>query len=132
MKVEIKGLDELQKKLEALGKTGSKKVVRKALREAMKPLYQEIKASIPVETGEQKKAVKLRAIKRSRSKIGVKVELADPDGKLGALPTEYGWKTKSGHKIEAQSNIRGAFEKMKNGIADKAEKLIVEGIGEEL
>jgi HK97 gp10 family phage protein len=131
--LEIKGIEELTAKLEALGKNGTKKVMRQAMRAAMKPMLDAVKSKIPVETGEMKRNVKLRALKRSRTQFGYKVELADPTGELGAVPIEYGWKTaKAKHKIEGQGNIRQAFELTKYTSLETAQNLIKEGIEGEM
>lgn len=133
MNLEIKGIEEIVAKLQALGKTGTKKVLRKAMREALRPMLQEVKARLPVVTGEQKKNVKLRALKRSRKSFGYKVELSDPTGEMGAVPTEYGWHAgKDKHHIEGQGNIRQAFEATKEQTKTICNVLIKEGLEGEM
>lgn len=72
--ISILGVPELQKKLAALPWALQRKIMRKALRLAGKPVLATAKAMVPVDTGALKKGLKLRAIKRnSRGIIGVRV-----------------------------------------------------------
>lgn len=58
------------KKLEGVTQ---RKTFRKAVRESFKPVLRAAKANAPVLTGLMRQKIRLRAIKRSRSRIGVQV-----------------------------------------------------------
>lgn len=71
--IEVLGDKALQRKLRALPIAMEKKIVRKALREAGRPILASAKALVPVRTGALKKSLRLRALKRSRGSFGVQV-----------------------------------------------------------
>jgi HK97 gp10 family phage protein len=73
----ITGLPSLDRKLKALEPRVAKKVVRQALRKGAKRVQARVKQLAPKgPTGQTRKAVKVRAFKRSRKgTIGVKVRI---------------------------------------------------------
>lgn len=91
---------ELRGKLSALTDAEARKAVLGATREAAKLIMAEVKRTIPKRTGLLRKSVKVRAIKRSRKRIGVRVTTSkfnsNYQGKAfyGAF-LEFGWKTGS-------------------------------------
>lgn len=102
----------------ALGKLPGKvqkKLVRKAMRPPGKVILQKVKAATPVRHGVLRKSLKLRALKRSRFRMGMMIPLPTRDA-LGISATarsyyptalEYGWKDRYGHQHPARSYIRG-------------------------
>lgn len=95
--ITLSGDRQLLAKLDRLSKKDSRAVVRKAARKAAKPVMQQARANAPVKTGALKKSIKVRAIKRSRTRIGVRISTTGLEsvfqGKqfYGAFQ-EYGWK----------------------------------------
>ncbi len=70
MAVTIKGFDELEKKIEALGNVG-KKVGAKAVREGMKPVVEQMKKDAPKDTGDGAKALKTTTVKTYKTGTAV-------------------------------------------------------------
>lgn len=89
---------ELRAKLSALTDAEARKAVLGATREAAKVIQAEAKRTAPKRTGALRRSIKVRAIKRSRKRIGMRVTTSKLDsvyqGKTfyGAFQ-EYGWKT---------------------------------------
>lgn len=72
-----------------------KKIIRQAMRPAMKMIRQDAIARAPRKTGQLRKSIKVRAFKRSRTKIGVSVTTAKGWFKGEAFYggfQEWGWK----------------------------------------
>ncbi|GAB5402800.1 MAG: hypothetical protein Aurels2KO_10310 [Aureliella sp.] len=84
----LTGDKELNKKLAALKSTKAKQAVRKASRAALRPVHADAKANAPKRSGKLRKGIKLRALKRSRSRIGAQVT----SNVVHGAPQEYGWK----------------------------------------
>lgn len=59
-RVHVKGAKELEKKLLALPEKVAKKHARAALRQAMKPVYDAVRAKVPVREGRLRRALRLR------------------------------------------------------------------------
>lgn len=77
MSFQITGTEELQKTLESLMGEGTqgKKIVRKMLRAGAKVVADRVKGSFPRKTGTAAGSVKVRAMKRSKGRVGVRVAL---------------------------------------------------------
>jgi hypothetical protein len=84
----LTGDAELNKKLAALKSSKAKQAVRKASRESLRPIHADAKSNAPKDKGTLRKGIKLRALKRSRSRIGSQVTSSAKHG----APQEYGWK----------------------------------------
>ena len=69
----ILGVDELVAKLRKLRGPAMKKVYRKAMREAARPVLATAKQIVPIDTSRLQKSLKIRAIRRTRKLIGVKI-----------------------------------------------------------
>ena len=80
-------LQQMTRDLMSEGKIG-KKIFRKGVRAGAKVIAARLKASIPVgPTGKAARSPKVKAIKRSRGKIGVRISAyADKPGKKGNAP----------------------------------------------
>lgn len=77
---DIKGLDKLIKDLKQLEPKVQKKVVRKTLREGSKVIHREIKSNtVPVDSGDLRKSIKVRAGKRKRNTISVTIQTSDKE-----------------------------------------------------
>ena len=78
--IEVLGDKALQRKLKALPIALERKIVRKALRAAAKPVLATAKAMVPVESGKLQKGLKLRALtKQKRGQFGVQVRTPTRD-----------------------------------------------------
>lgn len=73
--VVMTGLRELDRNLARLSDKMQKKLVRSAVRKAAKPVLDRAKELVPTDTGDLRRSLKIRALKRSRrrSTIGVQV-----------------------------------------------------------
>jgi HK97 gp10 family phage protein len=97
VRFEVRGAKELKRKLDELADKEVKKIVRQAMRAGAKVILPKAKAYAPVgATGNLRRAIKVRAAKRSRKYIGVNVTLGEGffigDAFYGAFQ-EFGWKT---------------------------------------
>lgn len=98
MKLTMTGIRELDVQLQRLKLTAAKRIVRPACRKALRPIHKEIKSTSPRRTGELRRHIKLRAIKRTRRFVGARVTV---DVRHGA-PVEWGWKPGDGDKVPGQ------------------------------
>ena len=125
IKFAVTGDIALNKALKALGSKLALKLERKALRQVAKPVLADAKANAPVgETGDLKRALKLRAMRRSRTRIGMQIVTSkgwfQGDTFYGAFQ-EFGWKTgKRGSdnrkQIPPKLYVTKAYEKHKGTI----------------
>ena len=81
VKVSITGDKALIKALKALPKLVARRCLRQAMRPAMKMVQTAAKAQAPTKSGLTKKAIKVRAMRRSTKFIGVDVQLGEGDYK---------------------------------------------------
>ena len=94
----LTGSESLNRKLEALTSAQSKAAIRKAARPALMPTLAAAKANAPKLSGRLQRSIKIRAIKRSRSRVGARVTTAKSDNQFSgrtfyAALQEWGWKT---------------------------------------
>lgn len=121
----IKSIDQALAKLEPKVK---KKMVKRAMRPAMKPILKAAKSNAPVDTGATKRAIKIRAAKRSRTTMGIDVRIGEGDYKgeqYYAAFVEYGTS-----KMEPKPFLRPAYDtgkdKAKTDTIEAIKKLILE------
>lgn len=118
MKMVVLGIPELDRELQAIAaEDGPKSIngsMRKATREAVKDIVRpEVLARVPSDSGFLESQIVVRAIKRSRGKIGYFVGFPDPlfegDTFYGGF-IEFGFThDKSGVFVEADSFLRAAL-----------------------
>jgi HK97 gp10 family phage protein len=72
--IDVIGAPELKAVLAALEPKVAKKLTRQAMRKAQKIVLADAKRLVPVDTGQLKKSLSIRALKRSRSRFGVSVQ----------------------------------------------------------
>lgn len=117
--VELHGDVELIRKLNSLPGRVQRGAFRTAARKSGKILASEQKRRAPVESGQTKRAIKVRAIKRTRTGVGVTVGTSQKDytgDQFYAAFVEYGHK--QGHRrlganrvfIPARPFLRPAFD----------------------
>jgi HK97 gp10 family phage protein len=76
----VTGIREIDKTLKTLEPRIQKKVLRQAMRSGMKLVLQDALMRVPVLSGLLKKNVKLRAMKRSRNRQGLLVQIKSDPG----------------------------------------------------
>lgn len=118
------GFKKFDRKLKKLTSKEQKGVFRKAARPAIKPLHQQARqyAKDDSDTGESAKAIKVRSLKRSRSRIGISVAIqakSFANGFAGKFH-ELGWKA-GRTKMEGNQPIKGAVEVKKNVVLTRYE-----------
>lgn len=87
--ISVLGDRALERKLSRLKAATQKKIVRKALRAAAKPIRDDAKANAPVDEGDLRKNIKVRAMRRSRVRLGVIVRTGTRD-EMG-IPADSNW-----------------------------------------
>ena len=75
------GTGKLAKKLEGLTSNETKNVIRGGCRDALKPIQRQAKIDAPRDTGTLSKEIKIRALKRSRKRMGARVTIKSQGGK---------------------------------------------------
>lgn len=75
------GVGKLAKKLEGLTTNETKAVIRGGCRDALRPIQRQAKTEAPRDTGGLKREIKIRALKRSRRRIGARVTIKSQVGK---------------------------------------------------
>jgi hypothetical protein len=93
----LTGNEALNRKLAALAGPKAKAVIRKAAREALRPVFAAVKSATPTRSGRLKRSVRLRAIARSRSRVGARITTGGSDNLFAGRTyyggfQEYGWK----------------------------------------
>lgn len=94
----LTGSEELNRKLLELTSKQAKEAIRKSARPALAPTLAAAKANAPKKSGRLQRSIKIRAIKRSRSRVGARVTTAKTDNQFSgrtfyAAFQEWGWKT---------------------------------------
>lgn len=120
--VNVEGAKELEKKLLSLEPKLGRKIIRQALRKGAKLILNQAKANVPVDTGDLKKSLKVRAMRKRRHRYGVMV--ATSEGWFEGEQFYGGFIEFGTHKMAAQPFVRPAFDSEK----DAAEKTIVDEI----
>lgn len=116
-------MKDVLKRLKKLDAKEAKKIIRQSLREAMRPMFKDVKSNAPVgETHDLKEDVKLRAGKKSRRSISMNIYLhhADADEKFHAAFVEYGTS-----KQKPNPFMRRAFDQDKEAAASMASAAIL-------
>lgn len=83
MKIEmiVTGDERINRALKKISGKEAKSLMRKSMRPALKPVLQEAKSNAPSDTGQLKKNIKIKAMKRSRTHFGVRVSMQIPGQK---------------------------------------------------
>lgn len=119
-------MKQLLKNLNSLEKKVAKKVLRKALREGSKIFLSAAKSNAPTDTGELKRSLKLRAIKKSRNWAGITVGTSKGDYQgdqyYGAFQ-EFGTS-----KIQAKHYLENSFNANKTQVLNKVCNALKQGI----
>ena len=127
-KFTITGVKEIQRAYRELPKRAANKVVRQAIRRALKPVQAKVKELSPKgETGRLSKAPKVRARKKvKRGVIALNVQIGEGDFKG---KTFYGGFQNFGTKrIKAKHYIEAAFDATKDSAAAQVAAEVAAGI----
>jgi HK97 gp10 family phage protein len=76
----VTGVKEIDRALKELEPKIQRKVLRQAMRSGMKLVMQDALMRVPVLTGLLKRNIKLRAMKRSRNRVGLLVQIKSDPG----------------------------------------------------
>jgi len=131
MRSNIKGAEALMKKLQDLDTKMARQIARDATREAAKVIAAAAKAAAPVASGATQKAIKVRALKRSRSRIGANAMLGSGWFKgttFYAAFQELGYQLKNGKKMPGKHWFKNAFESAKGQAAEVWKSTMEQGI----
>lgn len=97
--VRLEGHEQLQRWLTNLGPKLAKKITRKALREGCKVVAKEVKVTVPVDSGELKKSIAVRVVKK-RKKDWIRFRIHTGDA-FYARFLEYGFFKRPVRRTEA-------------------------------
>lgn len=130
MDIEIKGVDELLRKLRQLPEKVQKRVVVGAVRAAAKPLIKEARAKVPVDTGNLKKSI---GVTKRRSKNKNIIHFSISPRKGGKYNGFYGHFVEFGtSKMPAKPFLRPAFESKGKETIEAAKQYMARRIDKEL
>ncbi|WP_165068264.1 HK97-gp10 family putative phage morphogenesis protein [Paludisphaera rhizosphaerae] len=125
----VTGIEEIDRRLRQLEPAIGKKVVRQAIRQALKPVLAAAKANAPVESGALKRSIKLRAVKpkvRRKGVVGLDVRVDKDSAEGGAWyapRVELGDSTHVGHPFMAP-----AYAAQGPKAREIAQRLILAGV----
>ncbi len=111
--VVVTGSAELNAKLAKLKSAQAKAAIRKASREALRPVAVAAKANAPRRSGRLSRSIKVKALERSRIRIGSRVTTGEDDSQFkgkqfyGGMQ-EYGWKAGRRVRNVELGAVRGA------------------------
>lgn len=93
----LTGSPELNQKLRGLRGPRQKAAIRKASRVALRPVADRAKSNAPKRSGRLRRSIKVRAMKRSRSRIGARVTSSGTDHNFKGRTfyggfQEFGWR----------------------------------------
>lgn len=126
----ITGVRELKQVFKKLPAVAAKKVVRKALRVALKPIATDARGRAPVVTGAMRDAIKVRAkAKRKRNFIGLEIRVGSHNftGK-----TFYaGFQELGTRRMQGRHFMEDAFNAGSAQAVETIKRMLIEGIATE-
>ena len=129
----IQGLEKTLKSLKKFDAQLQKKILRQAMRAALKPIKATAKADAPVLTGQTRAAIKIKAGKqRKKGCIRLNVVIGEGDYKgdqfYGSFQ-EYGYHNhKTGKLIPGKHFMKKAFDSQKGNAKNIVEVMVASGI----
>ena len=105
--VVVTGDKRLNRKLQRLKATDAKKAVRESARIALKDIAFAARQNAPVDSGKLQRSIKVRSLKRSRSKVGARVT-------TGTQTTDFSGETYYGAFLEYGTEKQEALGYMKS------------------
>lgn len=123
-RLRITGHKEIDKKLRKLPEKVTKKILRRAMTKALKPVRDTARGYCPVDTGKLRDSIKIRAGNRSRLAIKRQVTTSGSDNMFSG-ETYYGGMVEYGtQNMQAKPFMRPAYDAEK----DNAKKLAIDEI----
>lgn len=125
--VPVTGFWLLNRKLRRLAGKDGKKIIRRAAREAVKPVQAAAKQNAPDDTGALRKSIRVRSLKGSRHRVGARVTTSAYDNVFKgrtfyAAFIEFGWfpgkRSRKGNSKKRGRPVMGELF-MKNAARDK-------------
>ena len=133
IQVDHRAVKDITRKLKNLEPKLRKKALGRAAKAAMKPVLSAVRSAAPRDDGPLRKSIRLRNLKRSRSRVGVTVAskaawLSDPDSD-GFYPAqvEFGWRAGE-TDVEGQHFMERAFERT----GEDAKRKFIEQVPKEI
>jgi|SRR5215207_3726894 len=124
----ITGLKEIQRAYRELPKTVASKVIRQAMRKAVKPVAARVKELTPRDTGKLAKATKVRARKKKKRGVIAIDVVQGEGGSFKAAVFHGGFQNYGTAKIEGQHYFERAFDETKEAAARQLSSEIAGGI----
>lgn len=120
IKVDISNSDlkKIEKKLKEVGGKKAASAIRKGSRAGAKIIASKTKDLVPVNTGALKRAIKVRALKRSRTRIGAQVQLSGSafSGRFYGGYVEYGTKKHKGAQFMRKASKQAGGKALEESI----------------
>jgi hypothetical protein len=135
VKIVMTGDKQVNRMLRQLSATQGKYVIRKAARTAIKVVVPAAKRYAPVESGLMRRAIRVRALERSRTRVGARITIGNQNFKGKAFYggfQEWGWKTGTRKGSKTRETIRASVDFRailieKTVIKDKSERRKIPG-----
>lgn len=131
IKVEVRGVKELQKSLTELPKTIKKKALVSSQRDALKPVLAAYQSTLPRRSGRYAMSLRIRAVRRSRTRVGVTISVVPKFLQLEEgefyypAAIEYGWRSKGQtHTTKGFGELRQVFNRMKVTTLEKNQEIL--------
>jgi HK97 gp10 family phage protein len=105
----------INRRLAKLTGPEAKNIIRKSARPALKPILAAARANAPTDKGLLRKSVKIRAMKRSRSRVGATVSSGSKTSAYAGKawyggPIEYGYTRRDGREMPAVRFMKRAVD----------------------
>ena len=114
----IGGIDELEKLFEQFALKEANRIIKKIVRDELKPVASELKRDYPKDSGETAKQIKVRAGRRKRGWINIDIKSKDDNFVPKFL--EYGTVDKNGNQlIKPRLIYKEVFDKHENAVKTK-------------
>jgi hypothetical protein len=138
----VTGVKEIDRAFKELPTAVAKKVVKQAIRKALKPLLSEARSTAPIDTGAMKKSIKIKVggqrSGRRKSRILLRIlpqTIVQKDGSGQPISTKFyakfieeGWTSRGGNWIAGVHWMESAFKSKKAQVRADAMKEIRKGI----
>lgn len=117
--IDVEGINGLLKSLvEMGGNTFAKKELRKAIRAGAKPMLAAVLSHVPVDTGELRESLKLRAIRRTRTGVGIRIGTSQHESAFKGDQFYGAFEELGTAKQPGQPYLRPGFDETKDQSAE--------------
>lgn len=119
----VGGIDEIEKLFERFATKEANKIIKKIVRDELKPVAAELKREYPKDSGTTAKEIKVRAGRRKRGWINIDIKSKDDNFIPKFL--EYGTVDKNGNQlIKPRLIYKEVFDKHENSVRGRIIKRI--------